>query len=116
MFDDSLSFRLMRHRYGVGILFVLLEREKAYQNEIRRILGAEIQPIAYSLAFLLAEGLGFAHLMASLCADGHSAHKSGIRQGDGLLEHGSVLFILQGPFPQEGRWLRYVYRSLLQEM
>jgi len=57
MFDDSLSFRLMRHRYGVGILFVLLEREKAYQNEIRRILGAEIQPIAYSLAFLLAEGL-----------------------------------------------------------
>ena len=57
MNGDSLPFRLMRHRYGVGILFVLLEREKAYQNEIRRILGAEIQPIAYSLAFLLAEGL-----------------------------------------------------------
>jgi len=54
---DSLAFRLMKYRYGVGILFVLLEREKAYQNEIRKMLGSEVQPIVNSLAFLLAEGL-----------------------------------------------------------
>jgi len=58
---DAVPFRLMRFKYGVPIMLLLLTEGPMYKNLIRKTLGAEDPPVTHAIAFMIECGFVIEH-------------------------------------------------------